>query len=95
MNDQRRHMSVTQLGLVAARAMEWYAKKAKERQKTGQERGRKAQKGIPADLPETADAGDARDKAGEAFGAGDTTRRRCQETDARRWKKRSAWTSKK
>jgi hypothetical protein len=61
LNKHRRHLTATQLGLVAAKAKEYYEKEAKERQK------RKPTNSVVANLPEQ-DRGRARDKAGQDFG---------------------------
>jgi hypothetical protein len=60
--------------MVAARARKLYDRQAKERQREGHERGRKAQKGFQADLPEIdPEAGQARDQAGKAVGVSGKT----------------------
>lgn len=59
MNLHRRHLSPTQLSMVAARAREYYDKEAKQRQK-------RKPKSVPENLPEQ--KGDARDQAGKAVG---------------------------
>ena len=61
------------LAVVAAKALPYYAEKAKERQKDGQERGRQSQKGISADLHETISAGTSTDQAGADFGVSGRT----------------------
>lgn len=68
LNKHRRHLTPGQLSMVGARVRKWYDDEAKKRQQEGQERGRKAQKGIKENLPETASAGQARDQAGKAIG---------------------------
>jgi transposase len=74
MNLHRRHLNSSQKGMVAARAREIYDRQAKERQREGQERGRKSQKGFPENLPETDPRkGDARDQAGKAVGVSGRT----------------------
>jgi hypothetical protein len=51
----------------AAKAKEQYAKEAKERKRAAGEKHGRGQK-VPVNLPGANDAGDARDKAGEALG---------------------------
>ncbi len=60
------HLDQSQRAMVAARSKEFYAKEATERQKRSKGRGKKG----PAPGPDLNDEepGDARDKAGEAFG---------------------------
>jgi len=64
LNLHRRHLSSAQSAMCAARAMEIYERQAKERQQVrkGDQAG-----ASPANLPDLA-KGDARDKAGKAFG---------------------------
>lgn len=68
-NKHRRHLTPSQLAMVAARAREVYDAAAKERMKEGQQSGgRGHKKNSPENLPESLDNGDARDKAGKAVG---------------------------
>lgn len=79
LNLHRRHLTVSQASMVAARAREVYDKRAKERQKAGAKKGggrfkRDAKGGeepdddkVPVNCPEPS-KGDARDQAGKAFG---------------------------
>lgn len=61
----RRHMTPSQLAIVAGKARGLYDKAAKERQKLSEGRGHKG----PATLPDL--KGDARDAAGKAVGTDD------------------------
>jgi hypothetical protein len=69
LNEHRRHLTATQLGLVAAKAKEYYEKEASERMHAGQKSGGRGKvKNSMEDLPQSLDAGSARDKAGQDFG---------------------------
>ena len=62
LNLHRRHDSLGEKALCAARAKEYYEREAKERQRLSEGAGNKG----PVNLPDLS-KGDARDKAGEAF----------------------------
>jgi hypothetical protein len=67
-NLHRRHLTPGQRAICAARARQWYDKKAVERMAEGQKSGgRGHKKNSPANLPDSL-PGDARDLAGKAFG---------------------------
>ncbi len=63
MFSHRRHLTVSQAAMCAARAREIYEREAKERQQSTL----KQNATVPANLPERSKA-DARDAAGKAFG---------------------------
>lgn len=63
LNLHRRHLVPSQAAMCAARAREIYERQAKERQRLSEGAGIKG----PANLPDLS-KGDARDKAGKAFG---------------------------
>ncbi len=67
LNLHRRHLTPSQLSMVGAKARAIYDQQAKERQQAGQDRGRKAQKGMVESLPPT-DGGQTRDKIGKLVG---------------------------
>lgn len=69
LNLHRRHDSLGEKAMCAARAKDYYEREAKERQAHGETAPGKT---LPANLPE-ASKGDARDKAGEAFGVSGKT----------------------
>ena len=63
LNKHRRHQSKGELALVSARAYDVYEAEAKKRKQAGT-----TQEDHPENLPDGQTVGDARDKAGEAFG---------------------------
>lgn len=67
LNGERRQLSTSQKGMVAARMRGHYEAEAKERQRLSEGRGRKG----PANLPDL--KGDARDRAGEVVGVSGKT----------------------
>jgi len=67
-NLHRRHMTPTQLAMVAARAREVYETQAKERQKAAGEKFHKGSAKVMENFPQPLDSGTARDKAGKAVG---------------------------
>lgn len=68
LNLHRRHLTVSQAAMCAARAIELYQKRAKERQKLSKGRGQKG----PVNCPDL-NASDSRDEAGEEFGVSGKT----------------------
>jgi ParB-like chromosome segregation protein Spo0J len=74
LNLHRRHLSLTQLGMVAARAREWYDEEAKRRQKEGgQTAGKGRPKQVVENLPQANEVGKARDAVGKAVGVSGKT----------------------
>lgn len=70
LNLHRRHLTPTQLSMVAARVEDLYAEKAKERQHDGQKSGGRGhtKENLVENLPPSLDAGKARDQAAKAVG---------------------------
>jgi len=65
MNLHRRHLSISQAAMCAQRARELYVRQAKERMKAGGGDRKSGKENLPYPVQ---DAGQARDKAGAAFG---------------------------
>jgi hypothetical protein len=79
--------------MVGARARKWYEERARERQKEGQERGRKVQKGMVENLPPSVpDPGKARDQAGKAVRCEPPVSRHCRIIVGRRKARQQAVT---